>query len=301
VRGKCAEYLLAYDIGGSHITAGLCLPPMTVMQTAIAPLLDTISSNAFIHLLHDLGRQLIGSGGTECAGAALAFPGPFAYDTGTSYMRHKLKNLYGVDLKTALAATFRWVPDKIHFLNDADAALLGEARAGAAQGAARAVGMTLGSGIGFAFVQDGSLNQTAPGLPPDNEIWNLPFQGGIVEDLLSSRALEGDYEARAGRYEPVAAIALQAANDPDARAVFHTFGEHLGQVIKEIIAPIGPDVVVLGGGISRSSHLFLPAARNQLKESGIRLVPSVLLERAPLVGAAMDWRDRALLRQAIRA
>jgi glucokinase len=298
VREKCADYLLAYDIGGSHITAGLCLLPMTVMQTAIAPLLDSISSDDFIHLLHNLGRQLIDA---EPAGAALAFPGPFAYDTGISYMRHKLKNLYEVNLKTALAASFRWVPGRIHFLNDADAALLGEARAGAALGAAKAVGMMLGSGIGFAFVQDGSLNQTAPGLPPDNEIWNLPFRGGIVEDLLSSRALESDYEARAGRHEPVATIAQRAANDPHARAVFHTFGEHLGQVIREIIAPIGPDVVVLGGGISRASDLFLPAARTQLMGSGIRLVPSLLLEKAPLVGAAMDWRDSTLPWQAARA
>jgi glucokinase len=294
---KGTNCLLAYDIGGSHITAGLCLlGPMTVVQTAIAPLLDTISSDAFIHLLNGLGRQLT-SGGVQPVGAALAFPGPFAYGAGISHMRHKLKNLYGVDLKTALAGSFRWAPEKIHFLNDADAALLGEARAGAAQAAARAVGIMLGSGIGFAFVQDGSLNETAPGLPPGNEIWNLPFLGGIVEDVLSSRALESDYETRTGKHEPVAAIAQQAAADPEARAVFHAFGEHLGQVINEIVAPITPDVVVLGGGISRSSHLFLPAAQHELKQSGIRLVPSALLEKAPLFGAAMDWSDCARPRQ----
>ncbi len=69
---------------------------------------------------------------------------------------------------------------------------------------------------------------------------------------------------------------------------------HLGQVLKEIVAPIGPEVVVLGGGISRSSHLFLPAARNQMNGLGIRLVPSVLLEKSPLLGAAVYWRDCAI-------
>jgi glucokinase len=291
---KSTDCLVAYDIGGSHITAGLCLlEPMTVVETAIAPLPGTISSDAFIGLLRELGQQLIGSGGAQPAGAALAFPAPFAYDTGISHMRHKLKSLYGVDLKTALAAGFGWVPAQIQFLNDADAALLGEARAGAARGAAKAVGIMLGTGIGFAFVQDGNLNQTVPGLPPDNEIWNLPFLGGIVEDVLSSHALEDDYGARTARHESVASIALNAATDPDGRAVFHTFGGHLGRVIKEIIAPIGPDVVVLGGAISRSSHLFLPAARNQLNGSGVQLVPSVLLEKGPLLGAAMYWRDCA--------
>jgi len=286
-----AYRLLAYDIGGSHVTAGLChLEPMTVVQMAIAPLPDAISSDAFIALLQDLGWQL--SGGTDgVAGASIAFPGPFAYKTGISHMRHKLKALYGVDLKTALAERLGWTPERVRFLNDADAALLGEVGAGAAQSANRAVGIMLGTGIGFAFVQNGELNGTAHMVPPDSEIWNLPFMSGIVEDVLSSRALESDYEARTAKRRSVAAIALEATTDPDACAVFDTFGRHLGQVIGEILAPLNPEVIVFGGGISRSSHLFLPAARNQVNGLGIRLVPSVLLEKAPLLGAAMYWRD----------
>jgi glucokinase len=273
------------------VTVGLCLlQPMTLLRMAVAPLPDDISLNAFISLLHQLAGQLM-NGGEQAAGASIAFPAPFAYDTGTSYMQHKLKRLYGVDLKTALADRFGWATDQIRFLNDADAALLGEAGAGAAKDTEKAVEITLGSGIGFSFVQDGSLNETAPGLPPDNEIWNLPFLGGIVEDLLSSRALENDYQTRTGVHKSVEAIAQRAATDPDARAAFITFGGHLGQVLKEIVAPIGPEVVVLGGGISRSSQLFLPAARDQMTGSGIRLVPSVLLEKAPLLGCAMYWLD----------
>jgi glucokinase len=288
-----ADRLLSYDIGGSHITVGLCLlEPMSLLEMAVAPLPDAISSDAFIGLLHELGQQVIGDG-DQAAGASIAFPAPFAYGAGISYMQHKLKSLYGVDLKTALADRFGWTTDQIRFLNDADAALLGEARAGAAKGAAKAVGIMLGTGIGFSFVQDGSLNDTAPGVPPDNEIWNLPFLGGIVEDALSSRALEGDYLARTAKHQSVKAIAQEAATDPDARAVFNTFGGHLGQVLKDVIAPIGPEVVVFGGGISRSSQLFLPAAGNQMNGSGIRLVPSVLREKAPLLGAAMYWRDCA--------
>jgi glucokinase len=285
--------LLAYDIGGSHITAGLCrLEPMTLLQMAVAPLPGAISSDAFIGLLQELGEQLIG-GGDQAAGASLAFPAPFDYGAGVSHMRHKLENLYGVSLRTALADRLAWAPERIRFLNDANAALLGEVGAGAATGAEKVVGIMLGTGIGFAFVQNGSLNDTACGVPPDNEIWNLPFMDGIVEDLLSSRALERDYEARTGKHRSVAAIALESATDSDARAVFDTFGGHLGQVINEILAPLRPDLVVFGGGISRSSHLFLPAARNQINGSGIRLVPSVLREKAPLLGAATYWCDCA--------
>jgi glucokinase len=292
VAAETADRILAYDIGGSHVTVGLCLlEPLTVAQIAIAPVPDSISSEEFIGLLLKLGQQLIGA--DQAAGACLAFPAPFDYGAGVSNMRHKLQSLCGISLKKALADRLAWAPEQVRFLNDADAALLGEVGAGAATGAAKIVGIMLGTGIGFSFVQDGSLNDTAHGVPPDNEIWNLPFMDGIVEDSLSSRALERAYEARTGKHRSVAAIALESTTDADARAVFTTFGGHLGQVINQVVAPLNPDLVVFGGGISRSSHLFLPAARNQMNGSGIRLVPSVLLEKAPLLGAAKYWCDCA--------
>lgn len=287
------DRLLAYDIGGSHVAAGLCqLEPLTVGRIAIAPLVDTISSEAFLDLLQNLGQQLID--GEEAAGASLAFPGPFDYSAGVSRMEHKLGALYGVDLRVAIAMRMGWSPERIRFLNDAEAALLGEASAGVAEGAARAVGIMLGTGIGSAFIRDGNLLTESEGVPPGGEIWNLPFLDGIVEGLLSSRAIESDYFARTGRQQSVAFIASVASGtgaNADARAVFEAFGCHLGQVISTILAPFSPEIVVLGGGISRASDLFLPAAKSQLNGLGIRLVPSVLFESAPLLGAAACWRD----------
>ncbi len=290
---ELADHLLAYDIGGSHVTAGLCLlDSITLAQRAVAPLPNNITSSAFIDLLEDLGRRIAG-GAPAPVGASLAFPAPFDYPSGTSQMRHKLQGLYGVSLGQALAQRLDWSPERVCFLNDADAALLGEAVAGAAEGISRAAGIMLGTGIGFSFVQNGRLDTTAPGVPPDNEIWNLPFHGGIVEDFLSSRAIERDYEARTGKHHSVAVIAVRAASDGDARDVFHTFGRYLGEVIVEVLAPLSPEVIVFGGGISRSSHLFLPAARKQVKRLRIKLVSSALLETAPLLGAATYWRQSA--------
>jgi glucokinase len=285
-----ADQLLVYDIGGSHITAGLCLlEPMTLLKMAVAPLPDDITGEAFIGLLDELAGRF-SDGGALPAGASFAFPAPFDYGTGTSRMVHKLKNLYGVSLRDVLAERRAWLPEQISFLNDADAALLGEACTGAATGASRAAGIMLGTGIGFAFFVEGNLDAGAQGIPPDNEIWNLPFQGGIVEDLLSSRAIQQDYAARTGERQSVETIALRSATDADAREVFEVFGRNLGQAIRQYIEPLHPEVIVFGGGISRSSHLFLPAARNELNNLKIELVPSVLFEKAPLLGAAMHWR-----------
>jgi glucokinase len=273
--------------------AGLCLlETMTVARMASSPLPATITSAAFLDLLDDLGERVV-VGGAHAAGASLAFPAPFDYRAGISQMRHKLEDLYGVSLGEALAQRLAWSPERVCFLNDADAALLGEAGAGAAKGVAKAIGIMLGTGIGFSYMQNGRLDAAAPGVPLDSEIWNLPFHDGIVEELLSSRAIERDYQARTGQHHSVAVIALRSVSDGTARDVFATFGRYLGEVIAEVLTPLDPEVIVFGGGIARSSHLFLPAARKQLKHSSIRLVSSILCEKAPLLGAAMYWRQCA--------
>lgn len=286
------QSVLVYDIGGSHVSASLCAADRLVLaEVQRAPLSDDVTPEAFVELLVSLGRKAA-DGGPAPAGASLAIPGPFDFDAGISRMHHKLPKLFGYDLRTALATGLGCEPAAVRFLGDAASFLVGELAAGAAAGAARAVGITLGTGIGSAFARDGRWVTSGEAVPPGGEIWNLPYAGATVEDLLSTRALRKDYETRTGRNPEVAAIAAAASTDPDARAVFATFGEHLGQVFRAVLGPFAPDVVVIGGGISRSSHLFIPAAQRQLAGlPGFRLVPSSLLEHATLLGAAAHWRN----------
>ena len=251
---------------------------------------DSITPESFVDLLVTLGRAAASE--EPFTGVSFAVPGPFDCISGISHMKHKLPSLYGYDLRSSLAAGLGCQPGAISFLSDAGAFLLGEVRKGAARGARRAVGITLGTGIGSAFAQDDQWITEGISVPPGGDIWNLPYDGGTVEDLLSTRALRKDYAARTGRDLDVAAIAAAVPNDEDARAVFHTFGVHLGQVFRAVLGPFAPEIVVIGGGISRSEHLFLPAAQEQLAGlPGFHLVPSVLLEQATLLGAAAYWAD----------
>ena len=147
----------------------------------------------------------------------LAVPGPFDLLAGISLMRHKLPYLYGIDLRRALAARFGLQPAQVCFLNDADAYLLGEIGAGAARGFGRAVGLTLGTGIGSAFAVKSRLVTEGPGVPQGGEIWNLPFKSGIVEDFVSARAIVGNYERRTGVKREVIDLAAAAPEDPGRR------------------------------------------------------------------------------------
>ncbi len=281
--------VLVYDVGGSHISAAVCFAGDYRLGPVVrAPHPEQHSSQAFVDLLHTLGLRAA-SGIQGVSGAGLAMPGPFDYATGISYMRHKLPYLYGFDLRAALAGRFGWPPQSVRFLNDAAAFLLGEVGAGAARGIDRAVGITLGTGIGSAFASAGQILTAGHGVPPGGEIWNLPYEGGIVEDLLSTRALLQSYRQRTGLTREVIDIAQAAPADPHAAAVFTQFGDSLGRALRVLLADFAPQVVVLGGGISRSSHLFLPAARLALRDLPLELRVSTLGENAALVGAAVAW------------
>ena len=279
--------VLAFDVGGSHVAAAVCSEgDYRLGAVSSAPHPATHTCDAFIGLLHNLGVRA-GASGDGVTGAMLAVPGPFDLKAGVSLMRHKLPYLYGVDLRKELAARFGWQPSQVRFLNDADAYLLGEIGAGAARGFPRAVGLTLGTGIGSAFAIDGSLVTSGPGVPNAGEIWNLPYRGGIVEDFVSSRAIVGNYERNAGARREVVDLAASATADSAAADAFREFGQHLGEVIRTLLADFHADVIVLGGGISRSPQLFLPAVEAEAGDSPTQLRISALKDTAALVGCGV--------------
>ena len=73
-----------------------------------------------------------------------------------------------------------------------------------------------------------------------------------------------------------------------ARQAFDDFGQHLGLALNQHAAPFEPDVIVLGGGISRAANLFLPATRKALTFP-VEIVISSLMDQAPLAGAGVSW------------
>jgi glucokinase len=280
--------VVVYDVGGSHVSAAICPDRSCRVENVVsAPHPAEHSSEAFVDLLCALGAEAARNA-NGLSGAMLAVPGPFDLAAGVSLMRHKLPYLYGVNLREQLARRFGWESKQVGFVHDAAAFLLGEIAAGAARGVSRAVGITLGTGIGSSFAVDGRLLTSGPGIPPGGEIWNLAYEDGILEDYLSSRAIQANYGRHKGVTAEVADIAA-AVDDSAARAAFTEFGGWLGAALGSILKEFAPDIVVLGGGISRSAHLFLPAAEARLPSAHFGLRISALGDRAPLVGAAAAW------------
>jgi polyphosphate glucokinase len=144
--------------------------------------------------------------------------------------------------------------------NDADAAGLAEMRFGAGRGQAGTVLMlTLGTGIGSALFRDGVL-------VPNTELGHLQVRGK-------------DAERRAA-----ASIRVSKGLSWSAWA------KRLSEYVEEIDRLLWPDLVIIGGGISKEADKFihdLPAR--------VRCVPAALQNQAGIVGAAMLAAEAAQL------
>ena len=140
----------------------------------------------------------------------------------------------------------------VHVVNDADAAGVAELRYGAATGRTGLVILTtLGTGIGSALLYDGTL-------VPNSELGHLEIEGHVAEKR--------------------AAASIRTSENlswPEYAARLTTYYRTLEQLFS-------PDLIVVGGGISKDAAQFLP-----LLQIDTEIVPATLRNRAGIIGAAV--------------
>jgi glucokinase len=279
------------EIGGTHVTAARVDPTDWRVEQATRYSVDAdAAADALITRFFRAGNALRAAPGAVWG---VAMPDPFDYERGIGQFEGvgKFTSLRGVDVGDALRARLRGEPA---FVNDADAFLLGEWAAGAARGAGRCAGITLGTGIGSAWLVDGRV--VDPGVPPGGRIHRLSIGGQPLEDVVSRRAIRRSYAAAGGDPEAdVREIADAARNgNPTARRVLDAAMTALGRVVGRCTAGFRADVLVIGGSMSASWPLFEPAFRAGAIGCGLpRIALATDSENSPLIGAALHATRRS--------
>ena len=183
----------------------------------------------------------------------MALPGPFDYEAGVAWYRlDKFAALYGLDVGKSLRELLGL--DRVVFLNDAEAFSVGEWTAGELRGQDRCVGVTIGTGIGSGFLDDGRALRTGDTVPPGGELYRTDYRGKPLEDWISARAILRLYSERAGRLPEgwgVKEVADHArGGDAVARQVLLDAFGVLAEVLASWLDRFGASRVVLGGSIS---------------------------------------------------
>jgi glucokinase len=286
------NHVLGIDIGGSHITAGLIdiqkrgLVENSVTRNSVnrhgsATDIITAWSEAInrVSVLFPNSFQKIG----------IAMPGPFDYENGISLIHgfDKYESLYGLNVKELLAEKLGMQPKDLRFQNDASAFLQGEVFCGAARGFKKAIGITLGTGVGSARSENG--------ITEDAELSVMPFLEGVAEDYISTRGIIKTYFDLTGKQvKDVKALLGIMKTDSNARVAFRMFVDNLSLFLKNFIQIDKPDVVVIGGNIANAFSLFENDLKLHLEDhigsAEIRIAE--LSEIAALIGAASLWEQR---------
>ena len=285
------RFAIGVDVGGSHLTSSVVdLQEGKVVSESIVTPMD--SRGPLEHVISCFKANLeetLRTCGLPVSRIGFAFPGPFDYEKGISWMKQKFDNLYGVDLPAALRSALD-VPDaaslEFRFINDASAFAVGECFCGSGKGFGRVMAVTLGTGVGSGFVADGVLDESSELVPPGGEVWNLPFEGGIVDENFSTRWFVSRWAALTGEsIKGAKDVADKYGLDPRADAVFAEFGTRLAAFASPWLEKFRADAFVMGGNISREYPKFRETLLAALPE-GVEVRTSALLDKAAMIGAA---------------
>ena len=291
------KFAIGTDIGGSHISCAL----IDIEQAAIIKdsfesqnVDNTASADEILNVwAKTIDRSIHKTDRSQLAGIGFAMPGPFNYEKGIAMFTHevvKYQNLYKIDVKTRLKLILGLESDsELRFINDASAFAIGEAWLGKAKGFNRSVSITLGTGFGSAFIDDGVPVVDRPDVPVQGCVWHIPYRNGIADDYFSTRWFIRRYAEKSGKkLAGVKEIADQIVHDSQAMEVFREFGTNLGDFIGPMLKIFNAGVFVIGGNVPGAYNLFGSYLENSFKSQNLRtqITVSGLKEDAAIIGSA---------------
>lgn len=256
---------LGIDLGGTKIEGRVLSRSGDELarRRILAPQGDYENSvRALVDIIRDLASDVAAP-----VSVGIAMPGSLSPSTGLVRNANSTW-LNGRPLQQDLEAA---VGQPIRMANDANCFALSEAVDGAAAGATSVFGVIVGTGCGGGVVIDGRILEGARGIGGEwghNPLpWSEPDEHpgpecwcgrkGCMEMWASGTGLSGDYKRRTGELVSGHEIVSRAAlGEPAARTSLDRHASRLARGLAHIINVIDPEVIVLGGGLSKLPHLY---------------------------------------------
>lgn len=266
------SYVLGIDLGGTKVSAAVFDEESNIVGRARAKTKAMRDDESVFETIVNTGREAVASAGLEAKDLlALGIGSPGPIDPVTGYIvdsvNIKFKNF---PLGPRLSQEFG-CPASVN--NDVSAGTYGEFKAGAARGASHVLGIFVGTGIGGGLILNGSLYH---GFSKNaGEVGHTIIKAGgprcgcgnrgCLEALASRTAMTRQIKKaiRAGRKTVVKRLVDKDANvipsgvlkeaydagDRVVMKVVHRAAYYIGVGIGSLVNLLGPEVVVLGGGV----------------------------------------------------
>jgi len=287
------KYFVAIDIGGTTFNTGIFT--QSYNQIAISDK-DKIRNykgeeeviNAIINQVSNLiSNNDINN--SDIIGLGIASPGPLDPKKGiilntpnlTIFQNYSIANEFSKKLKLS---TF--------LENDANLFALGEWYTQYRKNNV-IIGLTIGTGLGFGLIINGELFTGGNGMAMEYGL--SPFEWGMCEENVSIRYIRNRSKELYGKeLSPRIIENMWYEKDPKAIQIYNEFGENLGFVLSHVINMIDPQIITIGGGLSKAYECFEKSMLLEIKKyspsfnkNKIIISSSKLRELSTMIGACM--------------
>ena len=294
------DMVLGIDVGGTSIKAGLFTPEGELLEERKIPTPALVDAAAYAPVTEGLGKILAAHDATaaDVSACGLDVPGPVA-DDGTVGLLANIK-LDPEGFVGALAAEF---PNaSIAFVNDANAAALGEMWAGVAQGVSSYVLIALGTGVGAGVVVGGRL--IAGSFGAGGEIGHITLnrdetrtcgcgRRGCLEQYASAQGIVRLYLEECERRgvtpvnvehatDTLSVFRALAGGDECAKLAVDKMCDYLALAMSQISCIVDPEMYLIGGGVAGAFATFAPELREKFAEYALKPCKEARIEAASL-------------------
>lgn len=278
---------LGIDVGGTGIKVGVVDEFGNILAQGETP---TLAGRPYGEIVHDMGvcaLDVLKQGDysvDDVASIGVGVPGVANQQTGMVVFCTNL-NWHNIPLRTELQ---KYIDKPVYIDNDATVAGYAESVCGVSVGCHSSVFLTLGTGVGGGIVIGGRPWSGFHGI--GSEIGHMPMDiegepctcgnDGCLERYCSATAVirmgkqavlqhpdSAMYAACGGAVEKLTAkMVFDAAKEGDdvAMKVFRRYVNYLCLALDSVIAFLDPEMIILGGGVSKAGNFLLDAVRERL-------------------------------------
>ncbi|HXB58012.1 MAG TPA: ROK family protein [Candidatus Acidoferrales bacterium] len=269
---------IGVDLGGTNVRAGL------VHKGKITSLHKRpISSHAEQKIiLKEICETIAAALRPGVKGIGIGVPS--LVKDGVVYSVANIPSWRKVPLKKLLEKHFG-IP--VYVNNDAKCFALGELHYGLGRGRKNLVGLIIGTGLGCGVVINGRLYTGSNGAA--GELGHAPYMSEEIEHYCSGRFFKREFGLDSREIQDRA-----DAGDFKAAEMLAAFGDHFANAVMTVLFAYDPEIIVLGGGVSRAYHYFEPRMREKLRTfrfqnalKRLKIVPTKKPHIAVLAAAAL--------------
>ena len=302
--------VIGIDVGGTSIKMGLFDGQGTLEATMKVPTGELTDAVAFSKVTVAIERLLEenDSSARNVTAIGLDIPGPVDSEGRVGMLPNVQLDPQG--LEAAIRSAFPGT--RFAFVNDANAAALGELWQGAARGAESAVLVALGTGVGGGVIADGKVVSGAFGAA--GEIGHMTVNRqetrlcgcgrcGCLEQYASATGVVRMYRERCAELgrEPVeldgptdtlSVFAAAEKGDEAAEAAIATMADYLGYALAQISCIIDPNLYLIGGGVGAGFEYYADRLRASFRHNclatsaGAQIMKASLGNQAAMYGCA---------------